>query len=54
MLADMLSNGYDIKTKKTFRTMQRNAERLLRLINEMLDLSKLETGRMKLELAAGG
>ncbi|MFK7922564.1 MAG: two-component regulator propeller domain-containing protein [Bacteroidia bacterium] len=41
----------NIKGHKTERALiQRNSQNLLRLINQLLDLSKLETGSMKLDL----
>lgn len=37
-------------SKKAVKMMQRNANRLLNLVNQMLDLSKLDAGSLKLEL----
>ncbi len=47
-LADMLSVCGDPDGKKRIEMMIRNTDRLLRLVNELLDLSKIESGKMKL------
>ena len=39
--------------REVFRVMQQNAERLLALINQLLDLSKLEAGKMDMQLQKG-
>jgi signal transduction histidine kinase len=39
---------FDETTRETLRTMQVNAMRLLKLINDLLDLVKLESGRMEI------
>lgn len=47
----MLSEEKEEKKRQTLSMMQRNSQRLLRLINQLLDLSRLEAGAMKLHAA---
>lgn len=47
-LQDMYDGSFKGDIKNQYRVMIRNAERLLRLINQLLDLSKLESGNMHL------
>jgi len=39
--------------KRELRWVQKNAQRLLRLVNQLLDLSKLETGKMTVQVSRG-
>jgi len=48
-LEKLLSGEHRGDTKELYRMMHRNAARLLNLINQLLDLSKLESGRMALQ-----
>ncbi|RIK63622.1 hypothetical protein DCC62_26435 [candidate division KSB1 bacterium] len=43
----------DDEAKQELGMMQRNGQRLLRLINQLLDLSRLEAGKLKLETRPG-
>ncbi len=47
-LEKMLSQGHPQTETKELRMMLRNSQRLLTLINQLLDLSKLDSGKMKL------
>ena len=47
---NLLSSQPEAEESKQYHMIRRNAQRLLRLINQLLDLSKLEAGKMKLEM----
>jgi len=53
-MADSIKSNIESKQLKesehSLEMINRNGKRLLRLVNEMLDLSKLESGKMKLQL----
>ncbi len=52
-LEDMLARSKNSSDKKNLGLMQRNARRVLQLINQLLDLSRLESGKLKLQAARG-
>ncbi len=50
-LEQMLSGTQSKKQKEKLRVMVRNSQRLLTLINQLLDLSRFDSGKMKLQAA---
>lgn len=52
-LRQMIDGSFKADRQKYYRIMERNGRRLLRLVNQLLDLSRLEGGRMQLEVAKG-
>jgi len=48
-LEQMLSRTRDEAFKKNYHLMLRNSQQLLTLINQLLDLSRLDSGKMKLQ-----
>ncbi len=52
-LQEMEAGTFRGDAKKYFPIMRRNASRLLQLVNQMLDLSRLENGKLKLQNAPG-
>lgn len=49
----MLAGAVDEGTKRELGRIQKNGRRLLQLVNQLLDLSKLETGKMNVQASRG-
>jgi two-component system sensor histidine kinase BarA len=50
-MLDGLTGGLNEKQSRSLERVKHNIDRLTRMINELLDLSKIEAGRMELRLA---
>lgn len=47
-LTELMKKDYDTETVNTLKTMQRNANRILNLINQLLDIRRIDKGQMKI------
>lgn len=45
----LIKNATDIHAKETLQNMRRNAHRILNLVNQLLDIRKLESGQLQLK-----
>lgn len=52
-LEQLINQNTDLQNKKTFRLMHNNTSKLLELINQLLDLSKIESGNYRLKAHNG-
>jgi len=50
-LDDLLSTIEQVDIKKQLKVIQRNAHRLLSLVNQLLDLSKIESGKLRMNIS---
>jgi len=48
-LKKLIAVDKDLERQKSYATMQRNSERILRLINQLMDLRKIDQGQMQLK-----
>ena len=48
---EMLAENHDEKSKHQLEVIKRNANRLLQLVNELLELSRLESGKLTLQVS---
>ena len=47
-LQQLMTSDPDSKRQKIYRTIHRNAERILRLVNQLMDIRKIDKGQMQL------
>ena len=50
-LMQLLKNDNDPSRRSTYETIKRNAERILSLINQMMDLRKIDKGQMQMRMS---
>lgn len=50
-LLSLIKNDDDPQRKSVYETIKRNAERILSLINQMMDLRKIDKGQMQMRMA---